>query len=78
MVTIMPLSSATEMQCPGGTRPSSGLCHRIKASAPTTLPLARSICGWYLAGYEWDEANDLVRVARICHQRESGYSFEEL
>jgi plasmid stabilization system protein ParE len=32
----------------------------------------------YLARYEFDEANDLVRVARIRHQRESGYSAEEL
>ena len=32
----------------------------------------------YLARYEFDEDNDLVRVARIRHQRESGYSAEEL
>ena len=32
----------------------------------------------YLARYEFDEANDLVRVARIRHQRESGYSAEDL
>ena len=32
----------------------------------------------YLARYEFDQANDLVRVARIRHQRESGYSAEEL
>ena len=28
----------------------------------------------YLARYEFDESNDLVLVARIRHQRESGYS----
>ena len=32
----------------------------------------------YLARYEFDEAKDLVLVARIRHQRESGYSQEEL
>lgn len=32
----------------------------------------------YLARYEFDEANDLVRVARIRHQRESGYSAGEV
>jgi plasmid stabilization system protein ParE len=32
----------------------------------------------YLARYEFDETKDLVRVARIRHQRESGYSVEEL
>ena len=32
----------------------------------------------YLARYEFDQANDLVRVGRIRHQRESGYSAEEL
>lgn len=32
----------------------------------------------YLARYEFDQANDLVRVARIRHQRESGYSAEDL
>ncbi len=32
----------------------------------------------YLARYEFDQANDLVRVARIRHQRKSGYSAEEL
>jgi plasmid stabilization system protein ParE len=32
----------------------------------------------YLARYEFDDANDQVLVARIRHQRESGYSKEEL
>ncbi len=32
----------------------------------------------YLARYEFDEARDLVLVARIRHQRESGYSLGEL
>lgn len=32
----------------------------------------------YLARYEFDEARDLVLVARIRHQRESGYSDGEL
>lgn len=32
----------------------------------------------YLARYEIDDARDLVLVARIRHQRESGYSEEEL
>jgi plasmid stabilization system protein ParE len=31
----------------------------------------------YLARYEFDEPNDLVRVARIRHQRESGYSEDD-
>lgn len=32
----------------------------------------------YLARYEFDGPNDLVRVARIRHQRESGYSADEV
>jgi plasmid stabilization system protein ParE len=32
----------------------------------------------YLARYEMDDARDLVLVARIRRQRESGYSAEEL
>ena len=32
----------------------------------------------YLARYEFDDARDLVLVARIRHQRESGYSDGEL
>lgn len=32
----------------------------------------------YLARYEFDDANDQVLVARIRHQRESGYSEVEL
>ena len=32
----------------------------------------------YLARYEFDDANDQVLVARIRHQRESGYSEAEL
>ena len=32
----------------------------------------------YLARYEFDDARDRVLVARIRHQRESGYSEEEL
>ena len=32
----------------------------------------------YLARYEFDISRDLVRVARIRHQRESGYSEGEL
>jgi plasmid stabilization system protein ParE len=32
----------------------------------------------YLARYKYDEARDLVLVARIRHQRESGYSEGEL
>jgi plasmid stabilization system protein ParE len=32
----------------------------------------------YLARYAWDEFTDQVRVARIRHQRESGYSADEL
>lgn len=32
----------------------------------------------YLARYEIDDARDLVLVARIRHQRESGYSADEL
>ncbi len=32
----------------------------------------------YLARYEFDEAKDLVLVARIRHQQKSGYSQEEL
>lgn len=31
----------------------------------------------YLARYEFDELRDLVRVARIRHQREAGYSEED-
>lgn len=31
----------------------------------------------YLARYEFDELNDLVRVARIRHQREAGYSEDD-
>jgi plasmid stabilization system protein ParE len=31
----------------------------------------------YLARYEFDEPRDLVRVARIRHQREAGYSEED-
>lgn len=32
----------------------------------------------YLARYEFDDAHDVVLVARIRHQRESGYSEGEL
>ena len=32
----------------------------------------------YLARYEFNEARDVVLVARIRHQRESGYADEEL
>ena len=32
----------------------------------------------YLARYEWGEGRNRVLVARIRHQRESGYSAEEL
>jgi len=32
----------------------------------------------YLARYEFDQARDLVLVARIRHQRESGYSEGEI
>lgn len=32
----------------------------------------------YLARYEFDERRDLVLVARIRHQRESGYTPDEL
>lgn len=32
----------------------------------------------YLARYEFDDANDQILVARIRHQRESGYSKVEL
>ncbi len=32
----------------------------------------------YLARYRFDETNDLVQVARIRHQKESGYRAEEL
>jgi plasmid stabilization system protein ParE len=32
----------------------------------------------YLARYAFDEARDLVLIARIRHQRESGYSDDEL
>ena len=32
----------------------------------------------YLARYEFDETRDLVLVARIRHQRESGYSLDEI
>lgn len=32
----------------------------------------------YLAKYAFDEAADLVRVLRIRHQRESGYSSQEI
>ncbi len=32
----------------------------------------------YLARYEFDQARDLVLVARVRHQRESGYSEGEL
>ena len=32
----------------------------------------------YLARYEFDISRDLVRVARIRHQRESGYSEGEV
>jgi plasmid stabilization system protein ParE len=32
----------------------------------------------YLARYEFDEAKDMVLVARIRHQRESGYWAEEI
>jgi|SRR5450830_85133 len=41
------------------------------------LIIARKRSG-YLARYEFDEVRDLVCVARIRHQRESGYSAEEL
>ena len=32
----------------------------------------------YLARYEFDQSRDLILVARIRHQRESGYPQEEL
>ncbi len=32
----------------------------------------------YLARYRFDEANDTVQVARIRHQKESGYRAEDL
>ena len=32
----------------------------------------------YLARYAWDEALDRVMVARIRHQRETGYTDEEV
>jgi plasmid stabilization system protein ParE len=32
----------------------------------------------YLARYAWDEALDRVMVARIRHQREAGYTDEEV
>ncbi len=32
----------------------------------------------YLARYAWDEALDQVMVARIRHQREAGYTDEEV
>lgn len=32
----------------------------------------------YLARYEYDEAVDIVRVMRLRHQRESGYTAEEI
>lgn len=32
----------------------------------------------YLARYAWDDATDRVMVARIRHQREVGYSDEEV
>ena len=34
--------------------------------------------GGYLARYAWDEALDRVMVARIRHQREAGYTDEEV
>ena len=37
---------ATGMNRPGGTSPSSGSRQRISASAPITVPVARSTCGW--------------------------------
>ncbi len=41
------------------------------------LIIARRRSG-YLARYEFEQARDLVLVARIRHQRESGYSEGEL
>jgi plasmid stabilization system protein ParE len=32
----------------------------------------------YLAKYHFDEAAEIVRVLRLRHQRESGYSAEEI
>ena len=41
------------------------------------LIISRSRSG-YLAKYAFDETADLVRVLRIRHQRESGYSSQEI
>ncbi len=54
---------------PGIGRPVSGGLRE--------LIISRGRSG-YLVRYEFDEANHLVRVARIRHQRECGYSAEEL
>jgi plasmid stabilization system protein ParE len=38
------------------------------------LIISRSRSGGYLARYVFDDARDLIFVARIRHQREAGYS----
>ena len=58
------------------------LTHQPAIGRPTAgglreLIISRRRSG-YLARYEFDEINDLVLVARIRHQRECGYSAEEL
>ena len=36
------------MNLSGGTSPKSGCCQRRSASNPVILPVAISICGWYI------------------------------
>ncbi len=50
---------------------------RPVADGMRELIISRGRSG-YLARYRLDETQDLVRVARIRHQRESGYGAEEL
>jgi plasmid stabilization system protein ParE len=57
------------------------LTHQPCIGCPVTgglreLIISRRRSG-YLARYEFDEPHDLVCVARIRHQRESGYSDED-
>lgn len=58
------------------------LTHQSGIGRPVEGGLRELIISWrrsaYLARYEFDETRDLVLVARIRHQRESGYWQDEL
>lgn len=49
---------------------------RLVAGGLRELIISRRRLG-YLARYEFDEPSELVRVARIRHQRELGYSDDD-